>query len=96
MKIFRQSFLLLSLSTMLVLSTSTIVAGVASKNDDNLIETLSNATAYSDSSSNGTAYQCQGPTKEEMKLYEILAWWMDAICQVILVRGSSFNDVTKH
>ena len=51
----------------------------------NELQSLSNETTYSNSSSNGTAYQCQGPTKDEMKLYEILDWWMDAVCQVMKI-----------
>lgn len=84
----------MSLSTTFVLSTSIVDdIDVASKEgeDANVTLTSTNETSYSNSSSNGTAYQCQGPTKDEMKLYEILAWWMDAICQVIRIRGVVFE-----
>jgi hypothetical protein len=43
-----------------------------------------NETAYSNETSptNASAYRCLGASKEEMKLYGILAWWMDAVCLV--------------
>jgi hypothetical protein len=46
---------------------------------------VSNGTAYSfNETSNKTAYQCQGASKEDLRAYENLAWWMDAVCQVSL------------
>jgi hypothetical protein len=85
------------MSTTFVLTTSIDVdEGVAGEEfENNLTEASLNETAYSNSSSNGTAYQCQGATKEEMKLYEVLAWWMDAICQVAYITGVTFNDVAN-
>lgn len=31
---------------------------------------------------NETVYECLGPSKEDMKLYGKLAWWMDGVIQV--------------
>ena len=43
-----------------------------------------NETAYSNESAlwNETAYKCAGASKEELKLYSTLSWWMDAVFQV--------------
>jgi hypothetical protein len=43
-----------------------------------------NGTAYSNESdySNETAYECLGASKEELKLYSTLSWWMEAVFQV--------------
>ena len=43
-----------------------------------------NETAFSNESAlwNETAYKCAGASKEELKLYSTLSWWMDAVFQV--------------
>ena len=44
----------------------------------------SNETVYSNGTfySNESTYQCLGASKGEMKTYSVVAWWMDAVCQV--------------
>lgn len=33
---------------------------------------------------NTTKFECKGATKDELKLYGVLSWWLDAVGQVSL------------
>ena len=33
---------------------------------------------------NTTKFECKGATKDELKLYGVLSWWLDAVGQVDL------------
>jgi hypothetical protein len=46
--------------------------------DENSTQKFSNES----NESNETVYQCIGPSKEAVKIYGILAWWMDGVVQV--------------
>ncbi len=46
--------------------------------DENSTQKFSNES----NESNDTVYQCIGPSKEAVKIYGILAWWMDGVVQV--------------
>ena len=42
-----------------------------------------NTTGFFNETINETAYQCQGASKEDLRINEDVAWWMDAVCQVM-------------
>ena len=75
------------LSAILLLTSSTVVYCEGVKMQRNVTEIdsghVSNTTAFFNETRNETAYQCQGASKEDLRIYEDLAWWMDAVCQVM-------------
>ena len=58
-------------------------ADLDSKFDEEQVTTSSNDTAYlNESETNESAYQCLGPSQDDVNLYHVLAWWMDGVVQV--------------
>ena len=74
------------MSFFLVLNAILICDVAADLNDESDVATPDeNSTQnLNESQSNETAYQCIGPSKEAVKVYGILAWWMDGVVQVKL------------
>ena len=57
---------------------------VKADNDVDDVEGVANATLVVGAKDTNvtSVYQCIGPSKEDLDLYEILAWWMDGVVQV--------------
>ena len=45
---------------------------------------------------NRTAFECKGPSKDELKLYAILSWWMDAVGQVSIYSYFALTNNLHH
>jgi len=60
-----------------------IVLTKAGENDEPAVVNDSDA-GKDEPLQNETVYECLGPSKEDMKLYGKLAWWMDGVIQVSL------------
>jgi len=56
------------------------VLNVASDNDVTTVDVTSDDNETVDL--NKTSFECKGPSKDELRLYAILSWWMDAVGQV--------------
>ena len=86
LEISKNLFHFFALSALLLLLFSSEPALCA---NDTINQTMSsgqesNVTDYNfNETMNATAYQCQGASKEDLKIYDALAWWMDAVCQVM-------------
>ena len=86
-------------SAILLLTSSPAVFCAEAKMQRNMTEIysgqVSNTTAFFNETSNETAYQCQGASKEDLRINEDVAWWMDAVCQVMKSLSIKKRDFAK-
>ena len=82
----RQSFFILIPAFYLVTKVGADLLDDVTTQLNDLNESMTNDLTYSnESKGNESAYQCIGPSEDDVKLYHVLAWWMDGVVQVQII-----------
>ena len=78
------AFIAIILAINLILHASSSFGSDVAVNVDNTTNDDAEADVvdYHNDTTNVTTFECKGATKDELKLYGVLSWWLDAVGQV--------------